>query len=253
MTRPRVLSDGSDEPFTATTLGANGGTTPEPASRDCGPDGPRYPPTPDDSIQIHVCHSPVREAEVLHDRLLALFDAHRDLEPADVLVLTPDLEIYGPAIEAVFAAAGRIPCNVARAQAMESRTMRAFLDLLSLARSRYGAEAVCAPLAAPAVRIRFGIGEADLAIIRGVVREAGIRWGVDEAHRVREGLPETAEHTWRQGLRRLPARLRDGECERADSRCRALPALGCRIRRWRSRRRATRAVRLVLRRGVRTP
>ena len=157
----------------------------------------------DDSLQIHVCHSPVREAEVLHDRLLAVFDAHPDLEPADVLVLTPELETYGPAIEAVFAAAGRIPCNVARAGASESRTLRAFLDLLSLPRSRHGAEPVLAPLAAPAIRARFGIGEPDLAAIRDWVREAGIRWGVDEAHRDEEDLPRTADHTWRHGLRRL--------------------------------------------------
>ena len=159
--------------------------------------------TPDDSLQIHVCHSPVREAEVLHDRLLAVFDAHPDLEPADVLVLTPDLEVYGPAVEAVFAAAGRIPCNVARARMAESRTLRAFLDLLALPGSRHAAESMLAPLAAPAVRTRFGIGESDVAAIRDWVREAGIRWGVDEAHRGEEGLPETSGHTWRHGLRRL--------------------------------------------------
>ena len=161
------------------------------------------PPAGDGSIRIHVCHSPVREAEVLHDRLLALFDAHRDLEPADVLVLTPDLDVYGPAIEAVFAAAARIPCNVAGARAVESRTLRAFLDLLSLPASRHGAEMVLAPLAAPAVRIRFGIAETELRTVRDAVRAAGIRWAVDEAHRGEEDLPETADHTWRQGLRRL--------------------------------------------------
>ena len=161
------------------------------------------PPARDDSIRIHVCHSPVREAEVLHDSLLALFDAHRDLEPADVLVLTPDLDVYGPAIEAVFAAAARIPCNVAGARTDESRTVRAFLDLLSLPASRHGAETVLAPLAAPAVRIRFGIAETDLRAVRDAVRAAGIRWAVDEAHRGEEDLPETADHTWRQGLRRL--------------------------------------------------
>ena len=160
-------------------------------------------PTGDDSIRIHVCHSPVREAEVLHDRLLALFDAHRDLEPADVLVLTPDLDVYGPAIEAVFAAAARIPCDVAGVRAAESRTLRAFLDLLSLPASRHGAEAVLGPLAAPAVRARFGIAETDLRTVRDAVRTAGIRWAVDEAHRGEEDLPETADHTWRQGLRRL--------------------------------------------------
>ncbi len=157
----------------------------------------------DDSLQIHVCHSPVREAEVLHDRLLAVFDAHPDLEPADVLVLTPDLEVYGPAVEAVFAAAGRIACNVAGARAAESRTLRAFLDLLALPGSRYGAQTVLAPLAAPAVRTRFGIAEADVAAIRDWVRNAGIRWGVDESHRGEEDLPANADHTWRHGLRRL--------------------------------------------------
>ena len=164
-------------------------------------EGGQGPPA-DDSIRIHVCHSPVREAEVLHDRLLALFDTHTDLEPADVLVLTPNLAIYGPAVEAVFGAAGRIPCNVARVEGA-SRTLRAFLDLLALPRSRHGAESMLAPLAALAVRTRFGIEESDLAAVRALVREAGIRWGVDETHRGEEGLPETPGHTWRQGLRRL--------------------------------------------------
>ena len=157
----------------------------------------------DDSIQIHVCHSPMREAEVLHDQLLRLFDDHDDLEPADVLVLTPALDVYRSAIEAVFGAVGRIPLDAGPPGGGESRTLRAFLDLLDLPGSRLGAEAVLAPLDAPAVRARFGIGEGDLPAVRGLVREAGVRWGADEAHRGAEGLPETAGHTWRQGLRRL--------------------------------------------------
>ena len=157
----------------------------------------------DDSIRIHVCHSPVREAEVLHDRLLGLFDAHPDLAPADVLVLAPDLDIYGPAVEAVFGAAARIRHRVARRRAAASPAVRAFLELLSMPRSRLGAEAVLAPLEAEAVRAGVGIGESDLPSIRGWVRDAGVRWGVDAAHRASEDLPATGEHTWRQGLRRL--------------------------------------------------
>ena len=181
---------------------ASGETAPRDAPAGTLEGGRRRPPPTDDSLRIHVCHSPLREAEVLHDQLLALFDAHPDLEPADVLVLTPNLAVYGPAVEAVFGAAGRIPCHVA-ARGGESRTLRAFLDLLDLPGSRLAAEAVLAPLDAPAVRARFGIGEGDLPALRGLVREAGIRWGADQAHRGAEGLPETAGHTWRQGLRRL--------------------------------------------------
>lgn len=160
-------------------------------------------PAADDSIQMHVCHSPVREAEVLHDRLLGLFDAHADLQPADVLVLTPNLEVYGPAIEAVFGAADRIPFSGARPRTAGSRSLRAFLDLLDLADSRFGAEAVLAPLDAPAVRARFGLDEDDLPVLRNRVRDASIRWGADEAQRRAEGLPATDDHTWRQGIRRL--------------------------------------------------
>ena len=157
----------------------------------------------DDSIRIHVCHSPVREAEVLHDRLLGLFDAHPDIGPADVLVLAPSLDVYGPAVEAVFGAAARIPFHVARRRSAASPAVRAFFELLSMRRSRLGAEAVLAPLDAEAVRARFGIAASGLPTIRDWVREAGIRWGVDAGHRAAEGLPATGDHSWRQGLRRL--------------------------------------------------
>src|SRR5690606_2570632 len=56
----------------------------------------------DDSVQIHSCHSAMREAEVLHDQLLDLFEKHADLSPTDVVVMTPDIEKYAPVIEAVF-------------------------------------------------------------------------------------------------------------------------------------------------------
>jgi len=157
----------------------------------------------DDSIQIHVCHSPAREVEVLHDRLLGLFDAHPDIGPADVLILAPSLDVYGPTVEAVFGAAGRIPVHVARQRFAASPAVRAFFELLAMRRSRLGAEAVLAPLDAEAVRARFGIAASDLPAIRDWVREAGIRWGVDARHRAAEGLPATGDHTWRQGLRRL--------------------------------------------------
>ena len=201
----------------------------------------------DDSLQIHICHSPMREAEVLHDRLLGLFDAHSDLEPADVLVLAPELDVYGPAIEAVFDAEGRIPVQRSRLRASESPSVRALLDLLALPRSRYGAEAVLAPLEAFAVRARFGIGEADLPAIRQWVRDAGIRWGVDAAHRGEEGLPKMADHTWRQGLRPPPHRLRGSQRGRSRCRHRAVhDARGRWIRSRRGRLRETRQVPHVL-------
>ena len=185
---PRAVADGAG----AGGFGARGTGT-----------GPTGAAGRDDSLRIHVCHSPVREAEVLHDRLLGLFDAHPDLGPADVLVLTPDLERHGPAVEAVFGAAARIPFHVARRRSAASPAVRAFFELLGMRCSRLGAETVLSPLDAEAVRARFGIAESDLPVIRGWVREAGVRWGLDAEHREAEGLPATGDHAWRQGLRRL--------------------------------------------------
>ena len=158
---------------------------------------------PDDSIQIHVCHSATREVEVLHDRLLGLFDDHPDIQPADVLVLTPDLDTYAPIIKAVFGAMGRIRFQVGRERFREGAAVTAFLDLLDRPGSRYTANAMVAPLRAESVRACFGIDEGDLEGIRDWLRRAGIRWGLNAEHHTPLDVPASPNHTWRHGLRRL--------------------------------------------------
>jgi exodeoxyribonuclease V gamma subunit len=159
----------------------------------------------DRSLQVHSCHSAMREVEVLHDQLLALFDCHRGLQPSDIVVMTPDIESYAPYIEAVFATAEpRIVFNISdRSAERESALAAAFMALLDVPGSRYDASQVLAILDEPAVRRRFGLGEDALDTIHRWVREAQIRWGIDAAHRASMALPETVEHTWRFGLDRL--------------------------------------------------
>lgn len=161
------------------------------------------PSEPDDSIQIHVCHSPTREVEVLHDRLLGLFDDHADIQPADVLVLTPDLDTYAPLVEAVFGSAGRIGFSIGRRRLKEGAALAAFLDFLELPGSRYTATDMLAPLLAEPVRARFGITDTDLATIGGAVAMARIRWGRDGEHRTELDVPASPNHNWRRGLDRL--------------------------------------------------
>ncbi|HZN24432.1 MAG TPA: exodeoxyribonuclease V subunit gamma [Burkholderiales bacterium] len=157
------------------------------------------------SVQIHSCHSAMREVEVLHDQLLALFSRSPDLQPSDVVVMTPDIEVYAPYIEAVFATAEpRIPFNISdRASERESTLAATFMALLELVGSRYEANRVLAILDEEAVRRRFGLTESDVETVRTWVRDAQIRWGIDAAHRASFGLPATHEHTWRFGLERL--------------------------------------------------
>lgn len=165
-------------------------------------DAEAKPAPKDDSLQIHSCHSAMREAEVLHDRLLGVLDAHPDIEPADVLILTPSPDDYGPAVESVFAAAGMIRVDVGRRRRRDNAAVKAFLDILALPGSRYPSRAVLAPLRARSVRRRFGIGD-DLQMLREALHDAGIRWGIDAAHLRSLDMPGTSSHTWRDGARRL--------------------------------------------------
>ncbi|MDS4040530.1 MAG: exodeoxyribonuclease V subunit gamma [Candidatus Competibacter sp.] len=169
---------------------------------------PPLPLRPDDcSVQIQVCHGPMREVEVLHDRLLALFEIHRDLRPSDVIVMAPDIAAYGPLIEAVFDTAPRerrIPFSIAgRGIRAENPLVDVFFGLLELGGGRFDASQVLGLLELPAVRRRFGLSEDDLERIRRWVREVGIRWGIDAEIKSTWELPATAEHTWRAGLDRL--------------------------------------------------
>ncbi len=161
----------------------------------------------DRSVQIHACHGPMREAEVLHDQLLRLFADNPDLRASDVLVMTPDIDQYAPYIEAVFSSARderHIPFSIAdRPLASESPLTATFLGLLALRDSRFDADSMTGLLETAAVRRRFGFQEDELAVVHRWIRESGIRWGIDAHHRERLGLPATGEHSWRQGLDRL--------------------------------------------------
>jgi exodeoxyribonuclease V gamma subunit len=173
-----------------------------------GDEHPPLPLRPDDrSLQIHACHGPMREVEVLHDQLLALFAADPALRPADVIVMTPDIARHGPLLEAVFASAPRerrIPFSVAdRGALAEEPLIEGWFALLELGGGRFDASQVLSLLELPAVRRRFGLDEADLTRIRRWTRDAGIRWGLDAGTKALWELPATAEHTWRMGLDRL--------------------------------------------------
>ena len=87
----------------------------------------------DRSIQVHACYSAMREVEVLHDRLLDMFERWPDLRPEQVLVAVTDLARYAPYVSGVFGAIGdgrRIPYDiVAEAAPAGDPQLEAFFDL----------------------------------------------------------------------------------------------------------------------------
>ena len=161
----------------------------------------------DDSISFHDCHSPMREAEVLYDQLLAALEAEPALTPADILVMTPDLETYAPLLEAVFAMPGdrpAIPYHISDLPLGGGNPYTsAFMTLLKMPESRYSVNQMLALLEIPAIGRRFGLDEDALDRLTTWIEAANIRWGRDGQSKVELGLPPDAHNTWQAGLERL--------------------------------------------------
>ncbi|MCK4838766.1 MAG: exodeoxyribonuclease V subunit gamma, partial [Desulfobulbaceae bacterium] len=143
------------------------------------------------------------------DQLLAMFEAHPELEPKDIIVMTPDIESYSPLIGAVFGSRkvvnGRaLPFSIAdRLIRKEGELFGTLLSVLALVGSRMEISRVLAVIERAPVRSRFGLSLNELERIEKWLGAVNIRWGIDDDDRQQRGLPETTENTWRFGLDRL--------------------------------------------------
>ncbi|NRB70642.1 MAG: exodeoxyribonuclease V subunit gamma, partial [Xanthomonadales bacterium] len=161
------------------------------------------------NVHIHSCHSPLREVEVLHDQLLALFASHADLKPRDVVVMMPRVAPYAALIRAVFesaAEAQRIPYHISDRSLQDSSTLlNSFQTLLQLPESRVTLSEVLALLEVPAIQRRFELTRESYEQLRSWLVASGARWGLDHRHRERELGLDYGEFSWRFGLDRLLA------------------------------------------------
>jgi exodeoxyribonuclease V gamma subunit len=162
----------------------------------------------DRSVQIHSCHGPLREMEVLYDNLLRMFEETPGLEPRDIVVMTPDIAAYAPYITATFGTGcgGRpaIPFTIADQSArVDNPVINTFLQLLELPSGRFGINSMLEILESPQVLACFEITPDETGRIRQWLAEAGVRWGIDGEHRSALGFPGYADFSWQAGLDRL--------------------------------------------------
>jgi exodeoxyribonuclease V gamma subunit len=168
----------------------------------------------DRSVQVHSCHGPARQVDVLREVLLGLLADDPALEPRDILVMCPDIEAYAPLIVADFGLGdvvqGAHPAHQLRVRLADRSLIQTnpllgvAAQLLALAGSRVTASEVLNLAQAAAVRARFGFTDDDLEGITRWVRQANIRWGFDEEHRKPFGV-DFVHNTWRFGLDRVLA------------------------------------------------
>ncbi|MFC0322788.1 exodeoxyribonuclease V subunit gamma [Gallibacterium melopsittaci] len=158
----------------------------------------------DNSLSFHACHSPMREVEVLHDNLLAMFAEDPNLTPKDVVVMVADIDRYTPYIQAVFSQYHQtdkrhIPFAISDRKITESDVVIAtFLQFFTLKESLFSVENVLSLLDVECIRQRFSLEIEELDTLREWVAQAGVRYGL-----VKYDGEVPNYNAWQNGIERL--------------------------------------------------
>jgi len=165
----------------------------------------------DPSLQVHACHTRLRELQVLHDQLRSLLQDPRfdpPLQAREIAVLAPDIDPYVPYLEAVFGGRGgedeHIPYALADSSPLAGEPLAdVFVHLLGLPISRFGLNEVLDLLASAPLAEAAGLEAVDFDRLHGWLQQAGARWGLDAQHRDQLQAPSDDAYTWQFALDRL--------------------------------------------------
>ncbi|MFE7799111.1 exodeoxyribonuclease V subunit gamma [Nocardia sp. NPDC057440] len=184
-----------------------------------------WPPTSglgvagDGSIQVHACHGPARQVEVLRECLLGVFASDPTLEPRDVLIMCPEVEAYAPLVRAAFgqrtSGSGEVVAESAhpahrlrvrladRGRGVTNPLLAVIGVLLELADGRVTVTQVLDLAASETVRRRCGFDDDDVERLREWAAESGARWGIGQRQRQAFGLADFAQNTLNSAVDRI--------------------------------------------------
>lgn len=172
----------------------------------------------DDSIQVHIASTPMREVQILYDLLVGLVTTHahrtNPIVVGEIIVMTPNINLYAPYIKAIFSSNE----SVLNAQIMDlsviagSPFIQGFLHLLALPFSRWDVTTLLQLFDYPAFQKRQQLTREDIRCIREWIKASDVRWGEDSFHRNEllkrdhcpQGMMENSPiGTWEYAIERL--------------------------------------------------
>lgn len=158
----------------------------------------QYPLDADDhSIQIHICHSALRQLEVLKEQLLHWLADENAEQPRrldDILILTPDLKSLEPHIRTVFAPPPQIlgnqqvylPIKIGGVPQLDIlQAWQAIVGRMSLIGGRFQFEDFADWLSLLATQQRYGLDVDGVARILTLLAQTGFKRGFDDEHLAR--------------------------------------------------------------------
>lgn len=144
----------------------------------------------DKSVQFHVCHSSLRQLEVLKEQLLHWLSQSdpSPRRPNDILILTPNLAELEPLIRSVFPSVPNdhdvfLPVKIAGVAQLDAlNAWRAVLGRLQLTQTRMTQDDFADWLNLSATQQRYGLDYSQAQRILTLLNEAGFKRGLDEEH-----------------------------------------------------------------------
>ncbi len=148
----------------------------------------------DGSIKIVSHYTKLREVEVLYDNIMNELHHNITLKPRDIIILVNDTQDYKPYISAVFDK--KLAYNLVQ-ETYSSESIVAVLEsVFSLSEEYFTAEKSLELLEFDLIRTYFDIN--DLALIRRVLKDVNIRYGIKG-----DADLETGYVSWVYGLKKI--------------------------------------------------
>ena len=173
----------------------------------------------DPSLRVHVCHTRLRELEVLKNALLRYLAEDATLQHRDIVVMAPDISVYAPYLPAIFGEPAQyrtdplhLPWHLSDVGLSRAHPlMSAFAQVLDLAESRFTVSEVMDFLDVPAVARRFAIDRSGRDALERWLHRAHVAWGLDAEMKAEVGAAAVDANSWQFGFDRIYAGLIAGQ------------------------------------------
>ncbi len=125
-----------------------------------------------------------RQVQVIRDQIIQWLAEDTSLEPKDILIMTPQIEIYAPLITSVFndisATSVNLPWKITdRSQHQQPGLIKFILELMAIASNRLTANKLESLLSNQIIQEQFDINQEEVETMTYFLHRTGFRWGVD--------------------------------------------------------------------------
>ena len=165
----------------------------------------------DESIRINVCHSSLRQLEVLKEQLVLWLNQDDSRKVDDILVLTPNIKDVEPTIRNVFASSAgassiHLPVKITGVASLNVRNAwDSLVGRITLGQGDFTHKDLMQWLSNPATQQFYQLSFDDVTAIGSMLADAGFKRGLDEEHLMQSlgGEDQDFRFTFKYAIERL--------------------------------------------------